>query len=991
MAHDLDGVVPAFKEPAPSQDPAAKKSTKKRFLRPQVLGLGALADFRRSPGDADQESGIKGNSPKRGTLSDKFDTISNSGAHIFHSITGPWTRWVAWATHGITQRGWRDAAKVVNSKLKKPGAVALMLPIEHTPWSSDEVEAPRRFQERCSASTTFNGKPHRVWVLELADATAMEEESFQLHSLCAIVQNATSTMRPTAGPWLWPLHNAAASTAIMTAYVARMDRLSWWRQALWVLRIFPPPGGSSTERELAKHYGAAVAYVFAWSNLYIRGLWSLVVLLTVAWCFNAKPDEAFSTRGFYWNAVQLGTILWAFFMAAEGHSQRRVLSIGGFDDLANALSQQKLRRQRYRDVMSKSPMRALMHRIPGESLPSEAGSSDSRELCDQQSICTEATAGGDSCRSRAELSEFSVPIRDRISQPSQGRYGWSSSALTSCLPLPVWLTASPPPPRSAGAASRRHGLAAPDPREQAAVRLQAWIRGQQARQSFRSRLLQRALLAAHVGSMLDVLRSRNYSYKRPTSIWDKLRRKLVAGLVGAVIIAVFAAFCAIVLVAFVQLNIYLTFIWGRCLEPEIQRQAKAAGHDMCRDPQFVHGWRGWLAEVCSDVSLAILFDVALAEVAGLIAKFVIRLRNYEWLHDRRYATVMLSLFIEALSKVGMFAIIGLVFLPQWHTSKASGSAFDIAESCKRLPDYKMCLILRGCDASLEPRCCAGSFLCIARQLEFDQRRVMFERAVKGPFFVAPFVRIFVTVFVPMLAGALGKFVHDDAQSGSKAPRWRRWRWKWFIAGICRILALIFYLDPDHVGGLGYIARGWPFGSLSDLHMPRSTKMQAETHPSRDEKELRTVMDAALDQASRKVFEPMDEVMELKINFMFVALFAPIMPLGIVPTLLSRLVEVRSKATKLFFVRRRSWPGESRLLHETQDAFARIAAYVAVVWHTGLFFISYNPQLALWQWWKVLSLWLLATLALIAIFRWASKKLHKLRRRIHRRVFRDKAS
>jgi len=103
--------------------------------------------------------------------------------------------------------------------------------------------------------------------------------------------------------------------------------------------------------------------------------------------------------------------------------------------------------------------------------------------------------------------------------------------------------------------------------------------------------------------------------------------------------------------------------------------------------------------------------------------------------------------------------------------------------------------------------------------------------------------------------------------------------------------------------------------------------------------------SALRQAALKEFEPLEELLELKMSFIFVCFLAPVMPIGLIATLVARLFEIRSKLTKLFFVRRRCFPGDARLHHGTQGAFVFICAYLAVVWHAGLDWVTYNSDLS----------------------------------------------
>jgi len=989
MAKQLDTLVPLHQDvPLPKRSLSLRRLSHLQAPRAQVLGAGD-----RGGADIDEEFGT----------AKKADDVAMDGGV---GKQRAWRRFASFAVHGMSsryQRGVADRSKAmddrsnwVNRQLNLPGSIALMLPSDKSPWPVDGSDdgLQRRFKDRCSVQTTYCGKPHRIFILELDDPGQVEEESAQLQWLGILAENATNAVRPADGPWMWPLHNNAASSAILTAYMARVDRLDWWRQALWALRILPPKGGSETERQLAKHYGASVAYVFAWSNLYIRGLWVLVAILIFAWFFDTHPDEVGTWNGIYWNVVQFGTLLWCFFIAKEGHSQRRVLSVGGFDDLADAVGKKRREKRKYlHGIELTAQTRALLREGDREALPSESGSSDTMEKISVTSFCTEATVGDSSIRSMNSSAFVPAVARPPPAYEAAPEVGAGSCWKLLGVAVPL-MGMSAPAPRGHGtsAAARRPEPLPLDPRVQAATKMQAVTRGYLTRRTARTRVLHRAMLAAHVGSMLEVLKSRNWEFRKPIDRWDHRRQMVVFGVVSVLTVFAFVVICVLVLLSFVQLNIYLTFIWGKCLDPEIQKQALAAG-DMCRDPQFVHGIRGWLAEVSSDVSLAVLFDVLLAEAAKGIATFLIKLRNYEWLHQRKYATVMLSLVMEALSKVGLFAILGLVFLPRWYIP-VDTSSWIPAEACHNFPDYRMCVALSGCNTTLETTCCQGVLFCVARRLEYSQRRVMFERAVHGPFFVAPFVRILVTVIIPLVARAMGHFVHGDdrgldvdmASIGEEVDLHKaKLGWRRIVAPVFRICALIFYLNPDNVGGLcHYIARGWPFGSVARVELPVEEQGDGSGEEALRRRQAAEALRGALDQASRKAFEPLDEVMELKMNFLFVSFFAPIMPIGLVPTLLARLLEVRSKATKLFFVRQRCWPGESRLLHETQDSFARIASHMAIVWHTGLIVTAYNPRLYEWPAWQVAGSWVVAIWFVTLVLHLLTPRLHRLRRLFGRR-------
>merc|ERR1711972_86464 len=154
-------------------------------------------------------------------------------------------------------------------------------------------------------------------------------------------------------------------------------------------------------------------------------------------------------------------------------------------------------------------------------------------------------------------------------------------------------------------------------------------------------------------------------------------------------------------------------------------------------------------------------------------------------------------------------------------------------------------------------------------------------------------------------------------------------WRAFATPIVRIIALIFKLEPEPLGGVfNYILHGWPFGPLHRATIRAAAGQEAKCN---GRKEVQDAVQSALEQVSRKEFEPLDELLEIKMNFLFVTFFAPIMPIGLLPTLAARLLRVRSKATKLFSLRRRSWPEESHLLHQTMEKCFVLIAHITLVW------------------------------------------------------------
>jgi hypothetical protein len=225
-----------------------------------------------------------------------------------------------------------------------------------------------------------------------------------------------------------------------------------------------------------------------------------------------------------------------------------------------------------------------------------------------------------------------------------------------------------------------------------------------------------------------------------------------------------------------------------------------------------------------------------------------------------------------------------------------------------------------------------------------------------------------------------------------------------VAGIClkgcagpfvRILSLIFHLDGDNVGGCGYVTRGYPFGPFRKLETSDNNQEedaanlveQAGSPKSGDDDDSSrlpmsrggsmghkttkiakgdTLLRNALNQVVRKEFEPLDELLDLKMSFLFVTFFAPIMPIGLIPTVVARLLELRMKLTKMCFVRRRPWPEDDKLLQRTQEGFTRMASGVAVYWHVGLVIVSYNRHLHEWPLWMTFAIWVAVSTTILVL-------------------------
>lgn len=305
------------------------------------------------------------------------------------------------------------------------------------------------------------------------------------------------------------------------------------------------------------------------------------------------------------------------------------------------------------------------------------------------------------------------------------------------------------------------------------------------------------------------------------------------------------------------------------------------------------------------------------------------LYKFDSVYEHQIAAASSCIALEAMGKVGMYTILALAFVPQW----TSPSAVDPHADCSSLWSVR----IFG----------ESSLTCLQRRLPLERRREFFRATTKGPFCVAPFIGILVKVMIPLVADRLDEISRrvrcaccpvwvDDASDG-----------------LFRILSLIFAYDGDHIGCLSFVRSGYPFTKVSAA-LPGVPERGDDGEDLEDlvlegdpaARRTQHAMDA-LDQSVRKLFEPPDELLELKLNFMFVVFFAPIRPFGVLPTLGARLLEVHTDLAKMLFVRRRPFPEDGAALHGAQEGFCRIVMPFALVWSLLLSLITYNDDL--WRW------------------------------------------
>lgn len=219
-----------------------------------------------------------------------------------------------------------DALEEIEENLLKLPSLAVLLPVESDQEAKKIWEGLRSkgVGVELGAHTTYLNRPRTLWILHWEKVS---EEAFtpalHLNRLVHLISEETEKIRPSYGPWLWPLTDGEVSSAI--ALCGFVDpKVPWWRKALWAVRLLPPENGSILERCLLEHYGRETGYVFAWANLFTRGLWALA-LPGLIYGLIAVDIQMTSLL---WYSLQLITVLWGLCITMFGSSRRSVLSTG---------------------------------------------------------------------------------------------------------------------------------------------------------------------------------------------------------------------------------------------------------------------------------------------------------------------------------------------------------------------------------------------------------------------------------------------------------------------------------------------------------------------------------------------------------------------------------------------------------------------------------------------------------------------------------------
>eukprot|EP00438_Fugacium_kawagutii_P013964 Skav202192 [mRNA] locus=scaffold191:13755:17530:- [translate_table: standard] len=757
-----------------------------------------------------------------------------------------------------------------------------------------------------TAHTSYLHQPRTLWVLGWKVKIA-HTPAGHLTNIVNIISEETQHLRPKYGPWLWPLHDRGVTSAISLSEVAD-PHAKCWRKLLWAVRLLPPEHGSILEKCVTEHYGRETAYIFHWANLFTRGLWVMSLPMLIFGVCSVKPSNI-GVDSLAWYILQVLTILWGLGITVFGCSRQAVLRSG-------------------------SGVKALM------------------VAADKRIVLPAAPA-------KEETTEAADP---------EGGIGGIIPGQVGDEPKDV-----PPKVDSSGDQMKSDQDGNKGPMTAPASSNRKWAMRKKQPEIERNSQLDSKKLAALAGAAAsansdsgdgtpaeDVTDYSKDCNLNPEYNPDHVscKRKAWATLVTTISLAVFLCAATLVLSLVLQLKSYIIFEWGECIKLK------------CDNAGQKWGFSAVLVDIAVDILLALVFIVALGEACKAISFQLARVWNFRLMRNRQKFQALVDLCIEVMAKVGVFVILGFVFLPSWSESSVEGSSQLPEEACATYIDYEVCRSIFGCDGS-NPYCCSGTLSCARQMLPFSARRGLFENWLAGPFIVAPFVDLIPAVLAPMLADRLADLADEGATS-------RAGRCCCFACGwLARFLAFIFILDGE-VTGLRYVCLGKTFRetTIEKLTLQESPEAPSEDHPEGKEEDMEAV-EGALEQVTERELIAMDEIKELKLNFLFVLLFAPLKPLLVLPTLLARVIEVRAKLQKVFLIRRRNVPRDARLIHGPQEAFIVFSLIISCFWHFGLVFMAYNTELPSWSFGSVLGVWLgggaaLATV-LFLIYREADRR------------------
>lgn len=366
--------------------------------------------------------------------------------------------------------------------------------------------------------------------------------------------------------------------------------------------------------------------------------------------------------------------------------------------------------------------------------------------------------------------------------------------------------------------------------------------------------------------------------------------------------------------------------WGNCIE-------RMAREDplICRDPAHEHPVAGTIVEISCDIFLVILLEI-LMPMGEFLGERLADAQNIKYQHDRDFFVSMVMAALGSFERVGFVGMLAMAFAPQWEDPWEAAAQANWTRDIDHFVDP-----IEDCSGYMLRQ---HSIACIRRKLGVSKRRYMFEKLMKGPFIVAPFVAIIVKVLLPII-------VHIAVYGGRKFGAQRK------FAGPCRMFwrlaALIFAYHSGNSGGLGFVVNGWPFENLEILESDQ-TGGEALHEMDDDDRTWadHQYVEYILGQSVRKTYEPAGELFDLKMSKLWIAFFTPIMPVGVLVTTFAQILKINFDTAKLLWARTRPLPESYNSARRSHMAFTYAVLAGTLGWYIGLQLMTYNDDLYIWK-------------------------------------------
>jgi len=158
-------------------------------------------------------------------------------------------------------------------------------------------------------------------------------------------------------------------------------------------------------------------------------------------------------------------------------------------------------------------------------------------------------------------------------------------------------------------------------------------------------------------------------------------------------------------------------------------------------------------------------------------------------------------------------------------------------------------------------------------------------------------------------------------------------------------------SPTHSdGGGGSLILGTKLSERGQVgpDSPSARRLHRRNH---EPLSLETRLQLVLQQGARKPYEPQAELLQTKMNVIFVSFFVAVMPygtIGALVTLAAKSIELKCNLSKLVFVRRRVFAKPDRAMRHTQRNFVIALAAGIPAWSAMLSLITYNENLFEWS-------------------------------------------